>query len=70
MTIEELRDHLLRLIDTYVTSSAAQEELVPLVNQRDVPVKAVLVGLAPVVSNEHVSEMDAQTIGDIAFHSC
>lgn len=70
MTIEELRDHLLRLIDTYVTSSAVQEELVSLVNRCDVPVTAVLVGLAPFVSNERISDMDAQTIGDIAFHFC
>ena len=70
MTIEELRDHLLRLIGTYVASSAAQEELVSLVNRCDVPVKAVLVGLAPFVSNERLSEMDAQTIRNIAFHFC
>lgn len=70
MTIEELREHLLRLIDTYVTSSAAQRELVSLVNRCDVPVKAVLVGLAAFVSNERISEMDAQTIRDIAFHFC
>jgi|GEM_PF-1504551 len=70
MTIEELRDHLLRLIETYVTSSGAQEELVSLVNRCDVPVKAILIGLAPFVSSERISEMDAQTIGDIAFHFC
>lgn len=70
MTIEELRGHLLRLIDTYVTSAAAQEELVSLVNRCDVPVKAVLAGLAPFVSSARISEMDAQTIGDIAFHFC
>lgn len=70
MTIEELRDHLLRLIDTYVPSSAPQGELVSLVNRCDVPVKAVLVGLTPFVSNEHISEMDAQAISDIALHFC
>ncbi len=70
MTIEELRDHLFRLVDTYVTSSAARDELFSLVNRRDVPVKAILVGLAPFVSSERISEMDARTIGDIGFHFC
>ena len=70
MTIEELRDHLLWLIDTYVTSSATREELVSLVSRCDVPVKAVLVDLAPFVANERISEMEARTIGDIALHFC
>jgi len=70
MTTEELRDHLSRLVDTYVTTSAVREELLSLVNRHEVPVKAVLVGLTPFMESEHISEMDSVTIRDIAFHFC
>jgi len=70
MTTEELRDHLSRLIDTYVTTSAVREELLSLVNRQEVPVKAVLVGLTPFLVTEHISELDTLTIRDIAFHFC
>lgn len=70
MTVEELRSKLLLLIETYVASPMARNELESLVNQRNVPVKGVLAGLTPFLVDGRISEADAQTIRDIAFRYC
>lgn len=69
MTIDELRDHLTRLINDYVTDPAATEHLLDLMSRADVPTKAILVGLTPFLSGV-IKDIDAKTVGDIAFHFC
>jgi hypothetical protein len=69
MTAEELRKNLLRLVDTYVTESRVRDELVSLVNRRDVPAKGILVQLTPFMAGA-VSEADSKVISEIAFYFC
>ena len=69
MTVEELRQNLLRLVEGYVTDPAVRGELKSLVNRDDVPAKRILVQLTRFMSGK-VADTDAKIIREIAFHFC
>jgi len=69
MTVEELRQNLHRLVETYVSESDVRDELQSLVSRDGIPTKGVLAQLTPFMSGK-VSESDAKILGDIAFYFC
>ena len=69
MTMDELRTHSRLLIKDYVDEPTVREHLLALVSRIDIPAKAILVELTPFLSGV-VTDADAKTVGDIAFHFC
>ena len=69
MTIDELRIHFTYLIKGYVTDQATKIRLLALVEQGDVPAKAILADLTPYLSGV-ITDADARTVKDIVFNFC
>jgi hypothetical protein len=69
MMTHELRAHLVRLIDSYVTEPTVKTQLSALVAKHNVPVKGILAELEPFLSGT-INPVDAKLVKDIAFHFC
>jgi hypothetical protein len=69
MTIDELRAHLKRLINTYVQDAATRVRLLELVERDHVPAKGILAELTPLLPSS-ITDDDADIIRDIASYFC
>ncbi|NML35218.1 hypothetical protein [Paraburkholderia antibiotica] len=69
MTTDELRLHLIHLIETYVTDSILMKRLLALAERDEVPAKGVLVKSIPYLSGR-VTDADARLIEEVAFNFC
>ena len=69
ITIDQLRKHLIHLINTYVTEPTVALQLLALVEREPIPTKGILAGLDPYLTN-HIGADDDHLVKDIAFNFC